>query len=75
MLLVIATPPLCERIEARAVEKEEISPLMLLWSVRVEIYPNVPRPTIVLVIAGWSVDTEEIYPNVPRPTSVDVIAG
>ena len=60
ILLVIATPPLWERIGARAVEKEEISPVMLLWSVRVDIYPRVPKPIMVLVIEGWSVETDEI---------------
>ena len=33
----------------------------------VEIYPKVPRPCIVEVIAGCKVDTEEMKPKVPRP--------
>ena len=57
---VIARPPDCANIGARTVENEDISPLMLLCRVCDDIYPNVPRPWIVEVIAGWRVETEEM---------------
>ena len=70
MLLVIAAPPDCDNKGARTVEKEDISPLILLWRVWLETYPKVPRPWIVL----W-IEAEEMYPKVPKPWMVLVIVG